>query len=101
MGNNLLDEDDLGLADLREVKAAGKESCSTKDKACPDCSCGRKELEDELGEVEAKKQIEAIQKGDEVVESSCGSCYLGDAFRCGTCPYTGMPAFDPTDARNK
>ena len=71
----------------------GKEedaSCATKPRACKNCSCGRKELEDKLGQEAAKKALEEGQ-----VKSSCGSCYLGDAFRCESCPYRGQPAFKP------
>jgi len=65
-------------------------SCATKPRACKNCSCGRKELEDKMGADAAKS---ALESGN--VKSSCGSCYLGDAFRCETCPYKGQPAFKP------
>lgn len=31
------------------------------------------------------------------VESNCGKCYLGDAFRCASCPFRGVPAFEKGD----
>ena len=31
------------------------------------------------------------------VESACGKCYLGDAFRCASCPMRGKPAFEKGD----
>ncbi|KAM3966139.1 cytokine induced apoptosis inhibitor 1 [Aphomia sociella] len=73
----LLDENDLKKPDqpLRVCATTGKR------KACADCSCGLAE--------ELRGEIKQTPK------SSCGSCYLGDAFRCATCPYLGMPAFKP------
>lgn len=68
--NKLIDDDEL-LQDLDFQKPI-QESCSTKKRPCKDCTCGR-------------------------VQSSCGSCYLGDAFRCSTCPYMGLPAFNKGD----
>jgi hypothetical protein len=79
--DTLVDEADLVKPDPQSLRVCGT---TGKKKACKDCSCG---LKDEL---EAGK--EPTQKS---VTSSCGSCYLGDAFRCASCPYLGMPAFKP------
>ncbi|CAG8570435.1 8263_t:CDS:2 [Ambispora gerdemannii] len=80
--DQLLDEQDLVKPDKNSLI---RPDCETngKKKACKDCTCG---LAEEL-EVESKLKNPPI--------SSCGSCYLGDAFRCSTCPYSGMPAFKP------
>ena len=78
-------------------------------KACKGCSCGLAELEEEErrtgkvvlldgsqnGEARAVEQSEKdrlIQaaKSAPKATSSCGSCFLGDAFRCASCPYLGM-----------
>jgi len=84
-----INEDEL-LGEVPQPVGKGKSDCSTQPKACTNCTCGRKELEDKHGAEEAKTRLE---QGKE--RSSCGSCYLGDAFRCDGCPYRGLPAFKP------
>lgn len=88
-GAERINEDEL-LGEVPQPVGKGKSDCSTQPKACANCSCGRKDLEDKLGAEEAKKQLEQGKQ-----RSSCGSCYLGDAFRCEGCPYRGLPAFKP------
>lgn len=90
--DKLLDEDEI-LTEADKKKPERTEVTTDGEakpkKACANCTCG---LADEL-EKEAK---EKIKKPDEsAAKSSCGSCYLGDAFRCASCPYRGMPAFKP------
>lgn len=66
----------------------------TGPKPCANCTCGLKEKYDQeqLANGVSKEDLE---KGN--VESSCGKCYLGDAFRCAGCPYRGLPAFEKGD----
>ncbi|EPQ59391.1 DUF689-domain-containing protein [Gloeophyllum trabeum ATCC 11539] len=83
-------------------------------KACKNCTCGLAELEaEELAqskvvmldgkidgqtvEVEQSERdrLLAAAAAAPKATSSCGSCFLGDAFRCESCPYRGLPAFKP------
>ncbi len=84
----LLDENDLKKPDLSKYDCGTTDLKSGKRKACKNCSCGlAEELESEV--VTNRSQVQPSAK------SACGSCYLGDAFRCASCPYLGMPAFKP------
>ena len=86
----LVDEDDLLTAEdlQRPTTAAGQDDCEMgaggKKKACADCTCGR-------ADGEARKLTKEMIENP---TSGCGSCALGDAFRCAGCPYQGLPAFE-------
>ena len=77
-------------------------------RACKDCTCGlaRKIEDEDAGKREnADKALDNMKlDGSDLAEvdftvqgklGSCGSCALGDAFRCEGCPYVGLPAFKP------
>lgn len=65
---------------------------TSKKRKCANCTCGRSKNKS----LDADKGAGANGCGetkDKLPKSGCGSCYLGDAFRCDGCPYKGMPAF--------
>ena len=83
--DDLIDEDDLLssydllMSGLTKSNKITKKDCQTSRKACKNCSCGRAE-----GSLTSESNI-----------SICGNCYLGDEFRCSTCPSKGLPPFNP------
>ncbi|XP_066504882.1 anamorsin [Hoplias malabaricus] len=85
--DELLDAEDLKKPDPASLRASTcGDSGTKKKKACKNCTCGLAE--------ELEQESKAAQKASQP-KSACGSCYLGDAFRCASCPYLGMPAFKP------
>jgi hypothetical protein len=100
--------------DLKRRETIQRPDCDIKRtrKACKNCSCGLRELlleeKDDLpaGLGGGKQTVSEGQPANGAVKtvstgavtSSCGSCYLGDAFRCASCPYLGMPFLDVSSA---
>ncbi len=112
----LMDETDL-LRDIAEVEpgslvlAPDAGECGPAKKACKNCVCGRAELE-ASGAAQSKAKtlaesgaVERDASGRAVVDTAklkaaaggCGSCSLGDAFRCAGCPSKGLPAYSVGD----
>ncbi|CAL5432541.1 unnamed protein product [Camellia sinensis] len=82
--DSLLTEEDLKKPQLPPI---GDCEVSSTRKACKNCTCGRAEEEEKVQKLGLPRdQLNNPQ-------SACGSCGLGDAFRCGTCPYRGLPPF--------
>ncbi|KAJ2666495.1 electron carrier [Coemansia sp. RSA 1199] len=95
--DDLLEAEDLARPDIAALARPG--DSAPRKKACKNCTCGLAsgEVVDESlackptdKPKKAKKPVDVVN-----VKSSCGSCSLGDAFRCSSCPYLGMPAFKP------
>ncbi|NWU89360.1 CPIN1 protein, partial [Upupa epops] len=80
--DELLDSEDLKKPDPSSLRAPSCKEMGKK-KACKNCTCGLAE------------ELEQEKKSSSLPKSACGNCYLGDAFRCASCPYLGMPAFKP------
>ncbi|KAJ1798595.1 electron carrier, partial [Coemansia sp. RSA 2599] len=95
--DDLLEEEDFAKPDAASL--ARPDGVKPKRKACKNCTCGLADgLEpDESNACKPKEKVKKPTRPVDLVnvKSACGNCSLGDAFRCSSCPYLGMPAFKP------
>lgn len=95
--SNQIDEDSLmkdeSAIEKVTAKFTGDADRVMPGKPCDNCTCGAKEVYE--GTMTAEQLTEKLETGQ--IESSCGKCYLGDAFRCASCPFLGKPAFEAGD----
>lgn len=87
---DMIDEDALLQEDdCENMKLDGMDQIPIKKKACKNCSCGLADAQtDDVRPVVSDEELQKSLDG-------CGSCAKGDAFRCGGCPYLGLPSFTP------
>ncbi|KZZ98870.1 Anamorsin [Moelleriella libera RCEF 2490] len=108
--DELIDEDALlGEEDLkRRPQAPTNCQPQKRRRPCKDCTCGlaaQFEAEEKQRRAQADVGLEAIKLDSSDLNEldftvkgktgSCNNCSLGDAFRCSTCPFIGLPAFKP------
>ncbi|KAI0200559.1 cytokine-induced anti-apoptosis inhibitor 1, Fe-S biogenesis-domain-containing protein [Astrocystis sublimbata] len=104
----LLTEEDINMRLQPPAECIPK--LGKRRRACKDCTCGlaaKLEAEDKARRVKADADLDVLKLGADDLDDlaldftvkgkvgSCGSCSLGDAFRCADCPYIGLPAFKP------
>ncbi|KAG6161213.1 hypothetical protein E4U25_002684 [Claviceps purpurea] len=102
--DQLLDEEDL----KRRPQAPTDCQPQKRRRPCKDCTCGlaaKFEAEEKERRAQADANLEAIKLDSNDLNEldftvkgktgSCNNCSLGDAFRCSTCPFIGLPAFKP------
>ncbi|KAG5980963.1 hypothetical protein E4U55_003444 [Claviceps digitariae] len=102
--DQLLDEEDL----KRRPQAPTDCQPQKRRRPCKDCTCGlaaQFEAEEKERRAQADAGLQAIKLDSNDLNEldftvkgktgSCNNCSLGDAFRCSTCPFIGLPAFKP------
>lgn len=104
--NDLIDEDTaLDASTIVYPAKCDPGNGKRRRRACKDCTCGLKEIEEQEEAEQEAKQNAVVFNSNDITEidftvigkpvGSCGSCALGDAFRCDGCPYLGLPPFKP------
>jgi anamorsin len=90
----------------RPVPVCGPAKSGAPRRKCKGCTCELADLVEEETtqdkivvldgsegggalEVSEQERLLIAAKNSSKATSSCGSCYLGDAFRCASCPYIG------------
>ena len=93
-GEELIDEGALLAPEDRLQAPIQYDDCEVGKggrKACKNCTCGRADME---GNMLDAADGDAAAAAAEPPAGGCGSCALGDAYRCASCPHRGQPAFE-------